>query len=301
MLLCALLGWLAVRAASGSPAPLTLGLVAGLAMANHLTAAFAIAAVVAALASVNFRSSSRDLRRLAVGTLIGLSLYLLLPLRAAMGPASNWGDPSSPGRFLRHVTGGEYGGRLAWRDVAGNLRELVGLLRLLLGDVSLWALPAAVAGAAWAWRVARPLSVFALVLAGLNFLFAAAYRVPDHAIYLLPAYLSYTMLAGAGVAAAWEAWRAVEPSRRSAYAALGATVVIASNGIWTARAFAAHDLHGDTTPRTFAVAVLAPLPPGAVVRVARDDAAFSLRYAQQVEGTRTDVRVIDTRFPAETP
>jgi hypothetical protein len=301
MLLCALLGWLTMQAANGRPKPLTLGLVAGLALANHLTAVFAVAAVAVAVASLGRQRSRRELGRLAAGLLFGLSFYVLLPLRAAMAPASNWGDPSSPGRFLRHVTGGGYGGYLAWRDVGGNLRELVGLLRLLLGDVSLWALPAAVAGVLWAWRAARSLAVFAIVLGGLSALFAAAYRVPNHAIYLLPAYLAYTLLAGAGVAAAWEAVRALEPAQARRFAALGAVIVVTANGIGTAQTFTAHDLRGDRTPNTFAGAVLMPLPLGAELRVARDDAAFTLRYAQQVDGIRPDVHVVDTRTPAPAP
>ncbi len=41
---------------------------------------------------------------------LGLSLYLLLPLRAHLHPPVNWGEPDSWGRFFTHVTRGQYGG-----------------------------------------------------------------------------------------------------------------------------------------------------------------------------------------------
>ena len=160
-------------------------------------------------------------------------------------------------------------------------------------------MPAALAGSHWSWRHNQPLAAFALVLAALSFAFAAAYRVPDRAIYLLPAYLGYTLLAGAGVVAAWEAIVTL-PKRQRAPLIAGASLAVAIlSGVWTARGFLDHDLHGDTTPRVFAEAVLLSLPLHARLETARDDTSFTLRYAQQALGLRPDVTVVDVRIAAD--
>src|SRR3712207_8606902 len=51
------------------------------------------------------------------------------------------------------------------------------------------------------WREARGLTIFCLTLGSLCLLFAAGYRVPDRAIYALPGYLAYALLAGFGLLA----------------------------------------------------------------------------------------------------
>lgn len=280
------------RPLSGDGAALLLGLAQGLALANHVTSIFALAGTLAAVLASGRRPSAAAWLRYGCGIAAGLSFYLLLPLRAAQSPAANWGDPRTPGRFLTHVTGGRYGGLFAWTDVGGNLREAVALVRLLFGDVALWALPAAIYGAAQGWKRARPAVAFFGTLMLLSLLFAAGYRVGDHAIYLLPAYLGYVVFAGLGLlCAVEECVRSVDRSRLAITA--GALSVALLGGLATNRSFLEHDLHGDRTPAVFADHVLDELPPGATLLTVRDDSTFALRYAQIVRGIRPDVTIVN--------
>ncbi|MGA9117554.1 MAG: DUF2723 domain-containing protein [Bacteroidota bacterium] len=84
--------------------------VAGLAFANHLMTI----QLAPALLSLFFlregvgRRAWRRLAEMAIPFLLGLSVYLYLPLRAAAHPPLNWGDPAGPGRLLRHLAGRQY-------------------------------------------------------------------------------------------------------------------------------------------------------------------------------------------------
>jgi hypothetical protein len=298
LLLITAVAWLTLRSVGGRPAPLLLGLAQGLALTAHLTAVFALVATVAAVAAAGRRPDRGALGRYAGGLALGLAVYLLLPLRAAMDPPYNWGDPDTPARFLRHVTGAGYGGFFAWSDPAGIARSALSLLRLLLGDIAPWTW-IALAGAAWGWERprTRPAVAFFGTLALLSWLFAAVYRAPDATTYLIPAYLGWAALAGIGLALGASLLMTTRPAAWRTPALAGGLAVALLTGVWTARAQLRHDLRGDATARVFAEAVLTPLPPGANVVVARDDAAFTLRYAQEALGIRPDVTVIDVRFP----
>ncbi|MDH4070700.1 MAG: DUF2723 domain-containing protein, partial [Ignavibacteria bacterium] len=82
--------------------------------------------------------------------LLGLSLYLYLPLRASQDPLFSWGDPVTPERFLRHIGGKQYSvwifasAETAWRQFLYFLRELggqtawVGLGFALIGVRVMW-------------------------------------------------------------------------------------------------------------------------------------------------------------------
>jgi hypothetical protein len=84
--------------------------VLGLSFANHMTTIL----LVPGLLYLFFRThrfSRQAWLKLLYATLpflLGLSVYVYLPIRAAQHPVLNWGDPSSLERFIWHVTGKQY-------------------------------------------------------------------------------------------------------------------------------------------------------------------------------------------------
>lgn len=93
-----------------------LGVAVGLAVSHHLTAVLLVPIVVGAAWPPEAERSSRA-RTLAAlgrrgalglcGSMVGLSAYLTLAL--GDGGAWRWGDPSTAGGLLHHVTRGDYG------------------------------------------------------------------------------------------------------------------------------------------------------------------------------------------------
>jgi hypothetical protein len=285
----------------------------GLALTNHLTSLALLGAAVLAFALPwRRRTSGRAVRPLAwflAGLALPLLLYALLPLRAAQQPIANWGDPSTPGRFLAHVTGRQYGLLVGWRQPLTALRDAVSLLRLAAGDLPPWVAPVAAAGVIRLWRSERRYAVFTLLIAGGTLAGTALYRAPDRAAYLLPAYLVLGVWSGAGLATLATAARALGRSARRAPAAgvwqrwalaAGAAVVVLLSAVWTVRAGRRVNLHGDDSAVVFARATLEALPAHATYYTARDDVTFALWYAQRSLGLRPDVTVVDIRNPTLT-
>jgi hypothetical protein len=278
--------------------PVLRGAAHGLALTNHLTSGILLVAALLTVARPWKSWWWRPAAWFGLGLALALSLYLLLPVRAAQDPIANWGNPDTLSRFLEHVTGREYRSNMQWHDVGGSVRDIASFLRLLLEDVPLWLLPAAGIGMTALQRT-RPRFLWFTVLsvAGV-LLFTASYRIPDRAAYLLPVYVivgvwsGIGLLTAAGAAARW----AVQPSRR--YAVLGgALLVLALLVLWPVRTYNRVDLSGDDSALVFARSTLEALPPGATYFSSRDDVTFALWYAQRTLGIRRDVEVIDIRAP----
>ncbi|MFA7326831.1 MAG: DUF2723 domain-containing protein [Candidatus Kapaibacterium sp.] len=89
------------------------GFILGLGFANHLTSFMLIPAglIIFFSKTKNIKSNSRyKLLAYVVGaTLLGVLLYLYLPIRSAQSPMFNWGEVHrSFDKFMYHVTGAQY-------------------------------------------------------------------------------------------------------------------------------------------------------------------------------------------------
>jgi len=168
----------------------------GLGLTNHLTTALLLPAVALALLWDRPRLRPRDWLIAGGLFLLGLSVYLFIPLR---WPALNQGEWMTMRGFISYVTGGQFHGALrldGWRDpvrwvIAGRLlREPFGWVGLGLAAVGMVGL---------ATRLRR-----ALALTGVSFLafvlYGLDYYVPDISVFLLPAHLILAVWIGAGIA-----------------------------------------------------------------------------------------------------
>lgn len=89
------------------------GLILGLGFANHLTSFMLIpAGLIIFFAKTKKYDSKAKYKLLAIvvaSTLLGVMLYLYLPLRSAQSPVFNWGEVHrSFDKFMYHVTGAQY-------------------------------------------------------------------------------------------------------------------------------------------------------------------------------------------------
>ncbi len=167
----------------------------GLSLTNHLTTALLLPAVALALLWDRPRLRPRDWLIAGGLLLLGLSVYLFIPLR---WPALNHGEWMSPRDFFAHITGGQFHGALrldGWRDPVRW--TIVGrLLREPFGWVGLGLAAVGVVGLAVRQRRALALTgvtFLAFVLYGLD------YYVPDISVFLIPAHLIIAIWIGAGI------------------------------------------------------------------------------------------------------
>jgi len=188
--------------------------VLGLSLAHHLTMLLFVPFFLLLMLS-GFRLSGRSEKALPPALLFalpGLALYLYLPLRAAMEPALNWGDPSNLKNFLWLVQGGDFRGFLLFDPLLQHGVEYVGylirahVLRLIEQFSGVWLLALiAGIGAIYVWtkgggfrRRATPAALMFLA-----FLFGSAYfsfyAVADQEVFFVMTYPLVAMLSAVGL------------------------------------------------------------------------------------------------------
>ena len=266
---------------------MAVGCVWGLSLGNHPTALFC--APLAALAL--WRLHRAGLLG-AIGVVLGLAVYLYLPLRAAANPPINWGDPRTLDRFWWMVSGTLYHPflfstpiaylpvrLLAWANVLSRQFGWIGLMVTALGGMALWETDRA------------SLGVTSTTVA-LCSIFAIAYNTSDSYLYLVPALVSLGLWLGMGlnwllsVPGAWARWTA-------RMARLGAVLTIALALVAAICRFPVQNLHSERTVYDFEATVLGRAPAEALILSQRDTYTFSLWYFQHALGRRSDVTVVD--------
>jgi hypothetical protein len=93
-----------------SPSLILFAFVLGLSFTNHMTTML-LAPALLSVYLTHFglsRESWNRVLKLLPFFLLGLSLYLYLPVRATVQPPLNWGNPIDFERFIWHVTGKQY-------------------------------------------------------------------------------------------------------------------------------------------------------------------------------------------------
>lgn len=300
-LLVATMLWLAVRYLHTGREGFALAGAAifGLALANHHTALFV---GLPLLATLVLREPARWLTPPAMARLVGcfaagLLPYLYLPIASAAPSIATWGDQRSVAGLLTHLLRREYGtlrlGADAYvRDVS-FATQLAMYLRFEWRELLGFGLPLAALGA-WAGvrtRRTRPLAAWL----GASWIL---YVVAFHALanlpvgnplflgvqarfWLLPGLL---LAACAGLGAA-----ALAPRIGRGMPVLALGLVALQGGIHLRAA----DRADAREFREYGAALLAPLPPNAILLARGDLLVNTLAYAQLAEGLRPDVRVVD--------
>ncbi len=295
-----LLLWLLSRAGQGGRNFFAVGLVFGLALGTHLTAIFWLPVIVYRLLAVSRRRSAvsgqrsaRNLkletRNACLGFLLGMGIFLYLPLRAGQG-AITWGEPDTLGGFWALVSGQIYRGYLFSAPIESLARRIPALARYF---ISSGIVPLALAGlGGWRlWRQNRALTLAAGLSVGGYSVAALGYATADSFIYLLPVVLAMSIAVGWGMVQLL----ADVPSRGHGLTiAVVGVVLLAGVGVnWKSA-----DLRHDTAAEQFWQSVLADAPPDAVLLTDTDRTTFALWYARFALGKRPDVTVVDTRLAA---
>lgn len=191
-----------VWAGTGWNVPLLTAYVAGLGLGNHVTLLLYLPAVAfllwwavrpnsapeLAATRIGFRDALRGLFPLALLALAGLSIYLLVPIRASLDPPFNWGGADSLRNFVRLVTAAEARGRQAQLDPV----TVVSIWGRMASGMGWPVLGIALLGWIWAFLRRPPLGR----LAGLYLLFPMLFLLLQLDILedaLLPVHLMVTM------------------------------------------------------------------------------------------------------------
>ncbi|MBK8986041.1 MAG: DUF2723 domain-containing protein [Chloroflexi bacterium] len=213
--------------------------------------------------------------RLLLGGLVGLLPLVLLPWLAHPASPVVWGEPTTLRGWWWLVSGQLYRGYAFALPLADLPVRLAAWLPIWLSQFTWAGIPLIAAGV---WLLPRPERQQALWLGGtavLYLLFALAYLPDDAIILALPAWLLLSLL--------------LAPT----YHKLG-ILALCLPLILLLVNFNEQNLRADKQPiRGRAEALLAAIPPGAVVSTPGDPTIFALWYFQHVEGQRPDVILVD--------
>ncbi len=183
--------------------------VVALSFANHMSTVLLLPAV--AIHLVHHRREIWNNRRvfLLTGGAVALaaSAYLYLPLRSALDPVFNWGQPQTWENFVRHVTGWQYQVWMFSQSAAmlgSRLREFAVIFWAQF-PLPFWVLIAA--GIVGAWKAHGHAALLLTTIIVFNVLYALNFMIPDIDNYLLPTVVALFIFGMMGLHWLWTMWR----------------------------------------------------------------------------------------------
>ncbi|MCK4409056.1 MAG: tetratricopeptide repeat protein, partial [Candidatus Eisenbacteria sp.] len=268
-----------------------LGLLLGLALAHHLTAAFLLPPL--ALGFLWRRPSGRSVLSSVGLIIIGLSLYAYLPLRAAHDPAILWAPIGTWPEFLEHITGAQYASRLFAAPLAGVAHKMTVFASGVPGEVTWTVLLLVVPGLVVLFRKTRAVAFVLMGWSALVLGHAAVYKIPDIGSYYIPLYAVLAIAGGYGLSALASAtwWRRAAPV--VGWLAVACAVVVAVPHV--RRNWSANDFRLRNDGQLYVERMLSSVAPGGVVVAMNDRVLFPLWYERHVARTRDDFAVISVR------
>jgi hypothetical protein len=281
------------------------GVTLGLGMGNHLTLA-AVALPLAVWIWARAEVEPRGWLWAAGGLLLGLSVYLYLPLRAAAGPAVNWGDASTAGGFYWMLSGQAYQDYVFGVPIESLWDKLVTWVELVFTQLNPLGIFLALIGMLALWRAQRWV-LFSTGTSAIGLMaYSLLYNTFDSQVLTIPAFFVMSTYVGVGayqvfvVVSQWAAENAAKDfSPRwigklvTGWAPIAALATIAFASVPAAAVvlnYEAQNLRGDSEAFEFAEAVLDIVPPGAVVISDTEEKTFALWYMVFVE--RPESRVV---------
>jgi hypothetical protein len=274
-------------------------LLLGLAMGNHLLILFVAPFLGSFVVWVGRREIAERpwiLAPAALAMLLGLSVYLYIPLAAAAGPPLAYNHPVTLDAVLWLVTGTQFRGQFGF--LSGNgLAEFVGSLPALgslLVERATIVLPTL--GLIGLALLVRRRPAFGLLCAAVlmaNAYIWSTYLRLEH--YLLVPWLLLAVGAGVALDAAAGALAARWPRARvgafDAATSVGAAAVVLALALG-AMNWRDADRSDDHSAEAFVDAVAGALPPDAAI-LSEWDASTPLWHARYVLGLRPDVLIVD--------
>jgi hypothetical protein len=264
-LLAALLWMLASKRAWTMP--ILTGMLFGAAVTSHLTAILALPMLAGLV-------PWRRWHRLAVGSLIGLAPFLILPVLSLSQSPVSWGEARTLGGWWWLVSARLYHPNVLALPEAEWAARLAQWAPQFLRQYTIVGLPLALLGVGICWSRAKRFTLMALATCALFMIYAYFYRTADAFVYLLPATLLVGLMVGCSLI------------RTRRFALLLPLALVALN------------LHGQdrqtaASVRGLALGLLNDLDQDAVVITEGEPTIFALWYFQHIEGMRPDVVLVD--------
>lgn len=262
----------------------------GLGLGNHLTLVFVLPAAFILLWPERRRwFCPRILLPGMALFVLGLSVYLYLPLAAQHRPPVNWGNPQTWRGFLWVVTGKQYQVFAFGLEPAAMPGRLLSWAGILGDQFGWWGLAIALVGAWSWWQRDRRFALFALAWMLLVAVYAFLYDTGDSHVYLIPAVMLMALWWGEGVR---RLLSLVQAQRKEwlRWALVGVLLLPLMSLALHWRAVRPDD---DWQAHAFVYQVVDAVGPQSVIVVRADGPTFALWYGFYAEELRSDIAVVN--------
>lgn len=278
------------------------GLVYGLAAANHLTAILVIPGALV-LNSLNQYSSPQELAspvkklsinwksagRQASWTLLGLFVYLVLPLRALKHPIINWGNPINLENFWWLVSGKIYRAYYLQNTLASLWTRIEASASLVLQQFGLIGIVLGFIGLVTFYKISK-LYILTIWIGAVFWITSLIYQSSDSYLYFIPAIISFSIWIGICVGLSIAYLKKHKAFLQVVFLSfLIINLFVGVIGNWENV-----DASQDARAGNFAKEVFALAPENAIVFAEGDQAIFSLWYFHFALDERTDLVVLAT-------
>jgi hypothetical protein len=172
----------------------------GLSFANHLTTILlAPATIFLFFSNYGFRSSAwKRVMILSIPFIIGFSIYLYLPVRAAQHPLLNWGNPLDFERWFWHFSGKVY---RVWifSSTESAAKQFNYFINNLPKEFAYFPLAFSMIGLRFLFKQFKKLFIFTLILFSTTLFYSINYDIHDIDSYFLLAYITIALWVGLGI------------------------------------------------------------------------------------------------------
>lgn len=281
----------------------SLAFIYGLSLGNHLSMLLLLPAGLFLVVRGEFRRflKPKTLATASAFFLLGLSVYLYLPLRAAQHPPINWGDPHTGPGFIWLVSARLYRRfvfALPWKYIPARVSAWSALLVQQFGW---WGLSLVLIGLWFWWSEDRTFCGFSAIFVVINSIYAISYNTTDSYIYLIPSFLVMALWLGKGVHCALVAFRTFLPfdyaQNRGRIVRTVCILILCAFLLLPLVSlvgnYGALDLSSDHTASKYGTEVLSTLAANAIILTDTDPHTFALWYFRYVEGVRPDVAILN--------
>lgn len=263
---------------------------AGLGLGNHLSLLWYLPGVMIIALNRTFFAGWKKALLLFFLFLLGLSVYLYLPLRSISQPLMNWGDPSDWSRLLSHVTGRQYRVWMFNNSLSELWHNFIRFLKIAAAHPGIFVSWLSVPGFIYLFiKNKRMLAALAAVLLA-SALYGINYSIPDIAAYFLPALASLSIAAAMGLQALSELVPArigLKASKAFCWTVLALSLAVPAVN-WRQA-----DRSRDHFTVEFANDILLSAGPNAVILTDNWDVYAPCLYLRHQQGLRPDVVIID--------
>lgn len=274
----------------------------GLAIGNHHTIVFMLPLALLFVPVLKKAASSGSIWRnfsiMISFFLLGLSVYIYLPLRSAQNPLLDWGGPQSIGSFLDVFSRRGYGGDPLRRSMGTLVEQFksfdllgeFGLVGLFLSTCGFWSL----------WRCSRIVSVsFASMFFFFSFLIillSGDFRGDPEILkpFFIPALVMTAIFISLGILFVMQKVETFIPRKILSLIVLFCVLL----GLYsrTADFRRGNNLSDDFFAFDYAMNTLKSIDQGSSYLAYIDSKVFALWYLQMVESYRADVEIVPVDF-----